>query len=187
MGKRLSSITTRTGDDGTTGLADGSRLAKNNLRVHAMGDVDELNSHLGLLLTEPLPEPLATELTRIQHDLFDLGAALCMPGFDVFPPQAVARLDQLIAEFNKPLPRLDEFILPGGMRASAYAHIARTVCRRAERVLVDLRQESPIPDDLLLYLNRLSDFLFVAARWIHHKHGVRDVQWKKGFNRPTSD
>lgn len=184
MGKRLSSITTRTGDDGTTGLADGSRLPKNDLRVHAMGDVDELNSHIGLILTEPLPEILATELTRIQHDLFDLGAALCMPGFDVFPPQAVARLDNLIQEFNKPLPRLEEFILPGGSKASAYSHIARTVCRRAERVLVDLNQKSELPKDLLLYMNRLSDFLFVAARWIHHKKGVRDIQWKKGFNRP---
>lgn len=185
MGNRLSSITTRTGDDGTTGLADGSRLAKNDLRVHAMGDVDELNSHLGLILTEPLPERLATELTRIQHDLFDLGAALCMPGFDVFPPQAVARLDDLIKEFNEPLPRLEEFILPGGSKASAYAHIARTVCRRAERVLVDLNQKAELPKDLLLYLNRLSDFLFVASRWIHHKKGVLDVQWKKGFNRPS--
>ena len=184
MGNRLSSITTRTGDDGTTGLADGSRLAKNDLRVHAMGDVDELNSHIGLILTEALPERLATELTRIQHDLFDLGAALCMPGFDVFPPQAVARLEDLIKEFNQPLPRLEEFILPGGSKASAYTHIARTVCRRAERVLVDLNQQQKLPEDLLLYMNRLSDFLFVASRWIHHKKGVRDVQWKKGFNRP---
>ncbi|MCQ8895117.1 cob(I)yrinic acid a,c-diamide adenosyltransferase [Limnobacter humi] len=185
MGNRLSSITTRTGDDGTTGLADGSRLSKKDLRVHAMGDVDELNSHLGLLLTEPLPEPLGTEITRIQHDLFDLGAALCMPGFDVFPDTAVARLDTLIAEFNKPLARLEEFILPGGSRAAAYAHIARTVCRRAERVVVDLKSHEDVPEELLLYLNRLSDFLFVAARWIHHQAGVQDVQWKKGFNRPA--
>lgn len=184
MGNRLSSITTRTGDDGTTGLADGSRLPKNDLRVHAMGDVDELNSHLGLVLTEALPEQLATELIRIQHDLFDLGAALCMPGFDVFPPQAVARLDGLIKEFNAPLPRLEEFILPGGSKAAAYTHVARTVCRRAERTLVDLNQQTEQPKELLLYLNRLSDFLFIAARWIHHEKGVKDVQWKKGFNRP---
>lgn len=186
MGNRLSSITTRTGDDGTTGLADGSRLAKSDLRVHAMGDVDELNSHIGLVLTETLPPQLATELTRIQHDLFDLGAALCMPGFDVFPAQAVERLENLIKEYNAPLPRLEEFILPGGSKAAAYTHIARTVCRRAERVLVDLNQQQTLPEDLLLYMNRLSDFLFVASRWIHHQQGVSDVQWKKGFNRPTS-
>jgi cob(I)alamin adenosyltransferase len=184
MGNRLSSITTRTGDDGTTGLADGSRLPKNDLRIHAMGDIDELNSHIGLILTEPLPECLSTELTRIQHDLFDLGAALCMPGFDIFPSQAVVRLDHLIKEFNEPLPRLEEFILPGGSKASAYSHIARTVCRRSERILVDLNHKTQLPNDVLLYLNRLSDFLFVAARWIHYKTGVRDLQWKKGFNRP---
>lgn len=186
MGNRLSTITTRTGDDGTTGLADGSRLMKNELRVHAMGEVDELNSHLGLVLTEELPQPLGTELTRIQHDLFDLGAALCMPGYDVFPAQAVERLDTLIAEFNKPLPRLEEFILPGGSRAAAYLHIARTVARRSERVLVELRsKEDNTPEALLLYLNRLSDFLFVAARWVHHQTGLTDVQWRKGFNKPA--
>lgn len=185
MGNRLSSITTRTGDDGTTGLATGERLSKTALRVHAMGDVDELNSHLGLLLTEPLPEALATELTRIQHDLFDLGAALCMPGYEVFPDTAVARLDGLIKTFNEPLKRLEEFILPGGSRASAYAHIARTVCRRAERVVIELRSTEDTPEALVHYLNRLSDFLFVAARWIHHQAGVQDVQWKKGFNRPA--
>lgn len=184
MGKRLSSITTRTGDDGTTGLADGRRLNKADDRVEAMGDVDELNSHLGLLLTENIPEPLKTELIRIQHDLFDLGAALCMPGYDVFPHNAVARLDDLIKKFNEPLTRLEEFILPGGSRASAYAHIARTVARRAERNLVKLMDKETVPEDLLLYLNRLSDLLFVAARWIHLQFGVEDVQWKKGFNKP---
>ncbi|MDX1668688.1 MAG: cob(I)yrinic acid a,c-diamide adenosyltransferase [Limnobacter sp.] len=186
MGKRLSKITTRTGDDGTTGLADGSRLTKCDKRVETMGDVDELNSHLGLLLTEPIPEPLRTELIRIQHDLFDLGAALCMPGYEVFPRGAVERLEKLIDQFNEPLPRLEEFILPGGSRAAAYAHIARTVARRAERSLVLLQQngQETVPDDLLLYLNRLSDLLFVAARWIHQKAGVQDVQWQKGFNKP---
>lgn len=186
MGKRLSKITTRTGDDGTTGLADGSRLIKCDKRVETMGDVDELNSHIGLLLTEEVPEPLRTELIRVQHDLFDLGAALCMPGYDVFPHGAVERLDEWIAQLNEPLPRLEEFILPGGSKAAAYAHIARTVARRAERSLVLLKQtgDEQVPEDLLLYLNRLSDLLFVAARWIHHKTGVQDVQWQKGFNKP---
>ena len=183
MGNRLSTITTRTGDDGTTGLADGSRLPKTDIRVQAMGDVDELNSFVGLLLTESLPAPLDTELTRIQHDLFDLGAALCMPGFDVFPSKAVERLDGLIAQFNAPLSRLEEFILPAGSKASCYAHVARTVCRRAERSVIQLRAESQAPQDLVLYLNRLSDFLFVAARWIHFQTGVQDKMWQKGFNR----
>ncbi|NJM32779.1 MAG: cob(I)yrinic acid a,c-diamide adenosyltransferase [Limnobacter sp.] len=198
MAKRLTAITTRTGDDGTTGLATGERLPKCHLRIHTMGEVDELNSHIGLLLTEPVPEPLRTELVRIQHDLFDLGAALCMPGFDIFSPQAVERLDALIKRLNKPLPSLQEFILPGGSKAAAYAHIARTVARRAERSLVALLQQQPDPDvqqttpgappasqpaaseNLLLYLNRLSDLLFVAARWIHLQQGVTDVQWEKG-------
>jgi cob(I)alamin adenosyltransferase len=188
MGNRLSTITTRTGDDGTTGLADGSRLVKSDVRIHAIGDVDELNSVIGLLLTEPMPAPLPTELTRIQHDLFDLGAALCMPGFDVFPATAVARLDALIQAFNAPLTRLAEFILPGGSKASAQAHVARTVCRRAERLVVELReQHSDTPEVLVLYLNRLSDFLFVAARWIHQQTNVTDVMWKKGFNKPTNE
>lgn len=190
MANRLSTITTRTGDDGTTGLAVGHRIMKCDLRVQTMGDVDELNSHIGLLLTEEIPEPLKTELIRIQHDLFDLGAALCMPGFDVFPEKAVERLDRLIADFNAPLKRLEEFILPGGSRASAYAHIARTVCRRAERSLVALKEkaekqkDAETPEVLLHYLNRLSDLLFVSARWIHHQAGVTDVLWHKGFNKP---
>lgn len=184
MGNRLSSITTRTGDDGTTGLADGRRLPKTDLRVHAMGDVDELNSAIGLILTETLPSPLDTELVRIQHDLFDLGAALCMPGYDIFPVTAIERLDTLIESFNKPLTRLEEFILPGGSKAAALTHVARTVCRRAERTVVDLRAHEETPQALVLYLNRLSDFLFVAARWIHHQQGRSDVMWKKGFNKP---
>lgn len=193
MGNRLSTITTRTGDDGTTGLAVGHRISKCDLRVQTMGDVDELNSHIGLILTEDIPEPLRTELIRIQHDLFDLGAALCMPGFDVFPPKAVERLEGLIAQFNEPLKRLEEFILPGGSKASAYTHVARTVARRAERSLVALREkakhnpEAETPELLLLYLNRLSDLLFVAARWIHHQAGVQDVLWRKGFNKPDRE
>ena len=185
MGKRLSTITTRTGDDGTTGLADGSRLPKTDLRVHALGEVDELNAMLGLLLTEPMPEPLPCELTRIQHDLFDVGAALCMPGVDVFNPKAVERVDRLIAEFNAPLHRLEEFILPGGSKAAAYSHVCRTICRRAERTVIDLHKrsdEGQTPIELVLYLNRLSDFLFVAARWVHFKNGVSDKMWCKGLN-----
>lgn len=148
-----------------------------------MGEIDELNSFIGLLLTEHVPQPLETELIRIQHDLFDFGAALCMPGYDVFPEQAVERLDKWITELNSELPRLDEFILPGGSKAGAYAHVCRTVARRAERSLIDLIDEEDVPESLQLYINRLSDFLFVSARWIHLKTGVTDVQWEKGFNR----
>ena len=138
MGKRLTQIATRTGDDGTTGLGDGSRTDKDSLRIAALGDVDELNSTLGLLLTEPLPDAVRAQLTDIQHDLFDLGGELCIPGFENVAESQVARLDALLEAHNATLPRLEEFILPGGSRAAAIAHVARTVCRRAERAVVAL-------------------------------------------------
>lgn len=158
---RLSKITTRTGDDGTTGLADGSRLPKDHPRIVSIGSVDELNSHLGLLLAEPLPEDIRAELLLIQHDLFDLGAALAVPGTD-FNADKLARLDEAIAHHNAELPPLKEFILPGGTRAAALCHVARSVARRAERDYAALHDA--VPANGLRYLNRLSDLLFILAR-----------------------
>lgn len=186
MGNRLSSITTRTGDDGSTGLGDGSRTRKDNARIQAMGDVDELNSQLGLLACENIPDDVRAELLRIQHDLFDLGAALCIPGFNNLTDAQLVRLDQCIADHNAALPRLNEFILPGGSRASAQCHIARTVCRRAERWVVSLASHEVVPDLLQQYLNRLSDLLFVLGRVINRHNGQPDVQWQPGLNKPAA-
>jgi cob(I)alamin adenosyltransferase len=183
MGNRLSSITTRTGDDGSTGLGDGSRTRKDHARVQAMGDVDELNSHIGLLVCENTPESVREELLRIQHDLFDLGGALCIPGFNNLSETQLLRLDQCITDHNETLPRLQEFILPGGCKASAQCHIARTVCRRAERWVVTLASHEVVPDLLQRYLNRLSDLLFVLARVINRHNGQADVMWNPGINK----
>ena len=180
MGHRLTQIATRTGDDGTTGLGDGSRTRKDSLRVAAMGDVDELNSTIGLLLTEPLPEDIREALLDIQHDLFDLGGELCIPGFENLAESQVARLDALLLRYNATLPRLQEFILPGGSRSAAIAHIARTVCRRAERAIVSLGGEEAIRPACRQYVNRLSDLLFVLARVLNRHEGGTDVQWQKG-------
>ena len=183
MGLRLTAIATRTGDDGTTGLGDGSRTSKDSLRIAAIGDVDELNSTLGLLITEPMPEMLREELLGVQHDLFDLGGELAIPGFDNIADSQVARLDELLERYNAELPRLAEFILPGGSRAAAIAHIARTVCRRAERALVGLGQTEPVRPALRQYLNRLSDLLFVLARVLNRHAGGSDVLWQQGRNK----
>ncbi len=183
MGKRLTAIATRTGDDGTTGLGDGSRTSKDTLRVHAMGDVDELNSTLGLLLCETLPEDVRGELVKIQHDLFDLGGALCIPGWDNIKQEQVLRLDQLLADYNATLPRLEEFILPGGCKASAITHVARTICRRAERVVVSLAKTEDVPQAISHYLNRLSDLLFVLARVLNRAQGGNDVLWQPDLNK----
>ena len=183
MGKRLTTIATRTGDDGTTGLGDGSRTNKDHLRVQAMGDVDELNSTIGLLLCEPLPTDIQHALTAIQHDLFDMGGTLCIPGWDNFKQEQVLRLDQHLEDYNANLPRLDEFILPGGSRGSA---IARTVCRRAERTVVSLSKQDDVPVVVSHYLNRLSDLLFVLARVINRFNGTGDVCWKPGLNQHTN-
>jgi cob(I)alamin adenosyltransferase len=180
MGHRLTQIATRTGDDGTTGLGDGSRTRKDSLRVAAMGDVDELNSTIGLLLTEPLPDDIREALLDIQHDLFDLGGELCIPGFENLAESQVARLDALLLRYNATLPRLQEFILPGGSRSAAIAHIARTVCRRAERAIVSLGGEEAIRPACRQYVNRLSDLLFVLARVLNRHEGGSDVQWQKG-------
>jgi cob(I)alamin adenosyltransferase len=183
MGKRLTQIATRTGDDGSTGLGDGSRTGKDSLRIAALGDVDELNSTIGLLLTEPMPQPMREQLTDIQHDLFDLGGELCIPGFENVADRQVERLDELLAHYNATLPRLAEFILPGGSRAAAIAHMARTVCRRAERSVVTLSRSEPVRSACLQYLNRLSDLMFVLARVLNRFAGGTDVQWTQGKNK----
>ncbi len=183
MGHRLSKIATRTGDDGTTGLGDGSRTRKDSLRIDAIGQVDELNATLGVLLTETLPEPIREALVDVQHDLFDLGGELCIPGLENLPQQRVARLDELLDAYNADLPRLQEFILPGGSRAAAFAHVTRTVCRRAERALVALGSEETVRPACRQYLNRLSDLMFVLGRVFNREAGVADVLWEKGRER----
>jgi len=183
MGHRLSKIATRTGDDGTTGLGDGSRTDKDALRVQAMGDVDELNSHIGVLLCEQLPDDLRQELITIQHDLFDLGGELCIPGFTMIQEAQVLRLDELLAKYNETLPPLSEFILPGGSRAAAQAHICRTVCRRAERSIVSLGKAETLNPQPRQFVNRLSDLLFVLSRVLNRFAGGSDVLWEKGRNK----
>jgi cob(I)alamin adenosyltransferase len=183
MGKRLSKIYTRTGDAGTTGLADGSRVAKDSARIAAIGEVDELNSALGVLLAEPLPAAVRSTLAAVHHDLFDLGGELSVPGHSIISDAHVTRLERELDALNASLPPLDDFILPGGSRAAAAAHLARAVCRRAERALVTLSREETVPPLLLRYVNRLSDLLFVAARAINSEAGHGDVLWQQGKNR----
>jgi len=182
MGNRLSQIATRTGDNGTTGLGDNTRVSKNSLRVHAMGDVDELNSHIGLLLCEDMPAPVRSLLVEIQHQLFNLGGELSIPGFELLKPEALLVLDQALEDHNANLPRLQEFILPAGTRAAAQAHICRTVARRAERAVVALEAQDPLKDTPRQYLNRLSDLMFVLSRVLnrHRTDGTvgDDVYWK---------
>ena len=180
MGHRLSKIVTRTGDAGTTGLGDGSRVAKDSVRIVASGDIDELNSSLGLLLSEPLPEAVAACLTSVQHDLFDLGGELSIPGYTSVTDAHVARLEEAVEAFNADLGALKEFILPGGTRGAAVAHVARTVCRRAERALVRMAATEPVSDAARRYLNRLSDLLFVLARTLNRTAGRADVLWQRG-------
>ncbi|MDQ2185931.1 cob(I)yrinic acid a,c-diamide adenosyltransferase [Alcaligenaceae bacterium A4P071] len=178
MGNRLSVIATRTGDDGTTGLGDGARLGKDDPRIAAMGDVDELNSTLGVLATEDLPEDIAADILTVQHDLFDMGAELCIPGHVALREEQVAFLDTRLAHYNAALAPLKEFILPGGTRAAAYAHISRTVCRRAERSVIALGRDTTINAPVRQYLNRLSDLLFVLARALNAHAGQSDVYWR---------
>lgn len=178
MANRLSKITTRTGDDGTTGLGDGRRVPKNDARIVAIGDVDELNSTLGVLLAEVLPDAVRETVLAIQHDLFDLGGELAIPGRQAIGDAQVTRLDDAIARFNGVLPPLKEFILPGGTRASALAHVSRTVCRRAERALMTLAGAETVGQPARLYLNRLSDLLFVLSREINRAANVPDVYWQ---------
>ena len=178
MGNRLTQIATRTGDNGTTGLGNNQRVSKNSLRVHAMGEVDVLNSNLGVLLCEELPASVRTLLVEIQHQLFNLGGELSIPGFELLKTQAVLALDEALAQHNAALPRLQEFILPAGTRAAALAHVCRTVARRAERALVALGHQDALKDTPRQYLNRLSDLLFVLARVLNRMHGGDDVYWR---------
>ena len=182
MANRLSQIATRTGDDGTTGLGDGSRVAKDHLRVAAMGEVDELNSGLGVLLAEPLPADVRDLLVLIQHELFNLGGELSIPGYSLLKAEAVLRLDEALAHYNAALPRLAEFILPAGTRSAALAHVSRSVARRAERAVVALAAQEPVHDAPRQFLNRLSDLLFVLARVLNRANldglGGDDVYWR---------
>jgi cob(I)alamin adenosyltransferase len=178
MGNRLSKIATRTGDDGSTGLGDGSRTGKDSARIGAIGEVDELNSFIGLLLAEDMPADLRDELASIQHDLFDLGGELCIPGYQLITDDHVARLDDLLEKYNADLPVLKEFILPAGSRAASTAHVCRTVCRRAERSIVALAKLEPINAQPRQYVNRLSDLMFVLARVLNRFAGGSDVLWQ---------
>jgi len=183
MGHRLSKIVTKTGDDGTTGLGDGARVAKDSARVQAIGEVDELNSALGVLLAEELPASVRETLLVAQHDLFDLGGELSIPGYAAVTDAHVGRLEDAVTRFNDDLAPLKEFILPGGVRSAALAHAARTVCRRAERAIVHLAATAPVNDPARRYLNRLSDLLFVLARVLNRAAGRSDVLWQKDRSR----
>lgn len=182
MSNRLSQIATRTGDDGTTGLGDGTRVPKSHLRIAAMGDVDELNSHIGVLLAEPLPGDVRELLVTIQHELFNLGGELSIPGYTLLKDGAVAGLDDALARYNATLPRLAEFILPAGTRSASLAHVARAVARRAERAVVTLAAGEAVNAAPRLFLNRLSDLLFVLARVLNRANldglGGDDVYWQ---------
>lgn len=183
MGNRLSKIYTRTGDKGTTGLGDGSRVEKDHLRVEAYGTVDETNSAVGLLLAVELPDPVRACLDRIQHELFDLGGELSMPGYTLIPDRYVDALEHDLDAFNADLPPLKDFILPGGSEAAARCHLARTVARRAERRLISLAHEEDVNAAAIRYLNRLSDLLFVIARVLARHDGGREVIWVHGDKR----
>jgi cob(I)alamin adenosyltransferase len=183
MGNRLSKIYTRTGDKGTTGLGDGSRVDKDALRVEAFGTVDELNSAVGFVLATELPDKVQTCLTRTQHELFDLGGELCMPGYTLVPDSYVDGLEQQLDTFNEDLPPLKDFILPGGSEAAARCHLARTVARRAERRVVSLAQNEDVNPASIRYLNRLSDLLFVIARVLARHDGGSEVLWVHGDQR----
>jgi cob(I)alamin adenosyltransferase len=180
MGHRLSKIYTRTGDDGTTGLANGERVDKADVRVGAFGDVDETNSAIGLLLAEAgLSPAIGSSLTRIQHELFEIGAELSLPGYRQITAEHVARLERDLDTLNDELPPLKEFVLPGGTHAAAVCHLARTICRRAERSAWAASKLVPLNPELMRYLNRLSDLLFVMARALARKDGGREVLWQR--------
>jgi cob(I)alamin adenosyltransferase len=178
MANRLTQIATRTGDNGTTGLGDNTRVSKDSLRVHAMGDVDELNSNIGVLLCEDMSADVRALLIDVQHQLFNLGGELSIPGFELLKPDAVISLDTALETYNATLPRLQEFILPAGTRAAALAHVCRTVARRAERAVVALDLVEALNESPRQYLNRLSDLLFVLSRVLNRMNGGDDVYWK---------
>jgi cob(I)alamin adenosyltransferase len=180
MANRLTKIVTRTGDDGTTGLGDGTRVGKDAARVAAMGDIDELNSALGVVLAEEMPDAIRKLLLTVQNDLFDLGGEVSIPGRSALWDAHLKQIEEHINSLRDPLPPLKEFILPGGTRAAAACHLARAICRRAERSLVTLGRVEAVSALSIQYLNRLSDFLFLAARSINAADGVREPQWKPG-------
>jgi len=183
MAKRLTKIYTRTGDDGTTGLSDGSRTPKDALRIDAIGEVDELNSALGLVLAEHLPDDMRASLSAVQNDLLDLGGELCLPGHSIINEGHVGRLEKELERLNSTLPPLKDFVLPGGSRAAAAAHLSRTICRRAERRLVTLARSEEVAPHVRQYLNRLSDLMFVVARALNRHAGGNDVLWQQGRSR----
>lgn len=182
MGHRLSKIYTRTGDAGTTGLGDGSRTEKDSVRVEAYGTVDELNSTIGMLLAHPMPEAISRPLVEIQHNLFDLGGELCVPGYTVIAESQIEWLEQVLDEHNAELPPLKDFILPGGGHAAATCHLARTVCRRAERRVHSLARVETVNAQVVAYLNRLSDLLFVFGRVLARLEGGSEVLWQRNRN-----
>jgi cob(I)alamin adenosyltransferase len=185
MGNRLSKIYTKTGDDGTTGLGDGTRVAKDSARVAAYGTVDELNSTIGIVLAQEIDAPVRETLTQIQHDLFDLGGELCIPGMTMIYDADVERLETTLDGFNADLPALKDFILPGGGMAAASCHLARTVCRRAEREVVTLGAKETVRPEAIRYLNRLSDLLFVLARVLARASGHGEVLWQHERRKRT--
>jgi cob(I)alamin adenosyltransferase len=179
MGNRLSKIYTRTGDDGTTGLGDGVRTRKDSPRVEALGTVDELNSLIGVMLAHGVPEELQPVFARIQHRLFDLGGELAMPGYAFIDDADVAWLEEVLDRYNEHLPPLKNFILPGGTLTASYCHLARSVCRRAERILVHMHQTDPVNAPVRRYINRLSDWLFVCARVLNRLNDTdSEVLWE---------
>ena len=196
MGNRLTKIVTRTGDDGNTGLGDGTRISKNHPRINAIGDIDELNCQLGLLLSCPLPDHLRSEITGIQHRLFDIGAELSIPSrvytpgqgtgvlegaqapeTKTFPAELAQQLENFLDKLNKDLPPLREFILPGGSQSAAVCHLARAVCRRSERQIVNLSEQEAVNTHIIQYINRLSDLLFVIARTLSRQTGGQEAEW----------
>jgi len=180
MGKRLSKIYTKTGDDGTTGLGDGSRVRKDSLRVDAFGTVDEANSAIGVVLAEgSVPPDVRNILVAVQHDLFELGGELCIPGHSAVGDELIERLERELDALNENLPALKEFILPGGGRAAAGCHLARTIVRRAERTTITLADEEPVRPETIKYLNRLSDLLFVIARVLARIESGEEVLWNR--------
>ena len=183
MGNRLSEIVTRTGDKGTTGMADGSRRSKNDIRVHALGEVDELNATIGVCLSLLEPGPLQQLLFSVQHDLFDIGAELCQPGKQLIDQDYVEFLDTNAETFNRDLPRLKDFILPGGSNCVATLQLARTVCRRVERCLISMNENEEVNPRTRQYLNRLSDLLFILARSQSRSEGGSEVYWNSKYSR----
>lgn len=187
MGHRLSKIYTRTGDDGTTGLGDGSRVDKDSLRVEAFGTIDELNSYLGLVLACSPPSEIDSLITSIQHELFDLGGEISVPGREVVTPDHVMRLEKELDKYNSELEPLKEFILPGGSQLAAHCHICRAVCRRAERRLISLKREETVSEHAVKYLNRLSDLLFVLARSLNLSENKEDILWQPNQDQSAGE